>query len=179
MATSRRSTRDLAFVGLSIAVSVVLYAIPILKLPFGGNVTLASYLPLFLVALRLGPRTGLLAGLVLSVIRFAINPYWLHPLQALLDYPLPMMSLALAGFFPTRPYLGMTVGALVKFTSHFLSGVLFFAMYAPEGMHPWLYSLVYNGLTVGGDLVIAMLVFALLPWERIWPSAGASERQRA
>ena len=41
-------------------------------------------------------------------------------------------------------FLAVLIGGLGRFISHFLSGIIFFAQYAPEGQSPWLYSAIYN-----------------------------------
>jgi thiamine transporter len=46
---------------------------------------------------------------------------------------------------------------------HFISGIVFFGMYAPEGMSPVLYSAIYNGGYIGAELVIsAVLIYMLV-----------------
>ena len=72
----------------------------------------------------------------------AIDPYVVHPVQFILDYPLAFSALGLAGLFePTvrGAILGATVAVMARFSCHFLSGVFFFASIAPEGWNPYLY----------------------------------------
>jgi len=46
---------------------------------------------------------------------------------------------------------------------HFISGVVFFGMYAPEGMSPVIYSALYNGSYLAAELIIsALLIYALV-----------------
>ena len=42
-----------------------------------------------------------------------------------------------------------------------LSGVIFFGMWAPEGMHPLLYSVLYNGSYLGMELVITLVIISI------------------
>ena len=51
---------------------------------------------------------------------------------------------------------------VARFLSHFLSGVVFFGMYAPEGMSPVVYSAVYNGSYMLPELVISGILIYLL-----------------
>ena len=51
-------------------------------------------------------------------------------------------------------------------TCHVLSGVVYFGSYAPEGMSPWVYSLVYNLLTSGIEGAFSIAVVLLLPLHR-------------
>ena len=56
---------------------------------------------------------------------------------------------------------------LLRFISHCISGVVFFGSYAPEGISPIIYSLSVNGLAVGGELMICLVLLAFLPVERL------------
>ncbi|MEE8570486.1 MAG: energy-coupled thiamine transporter ThiT, partial [Candidatus Bathyarchaeia archaeon] len=42
--------------------------------------------------------------------------------------------------------------------SHFLSGFLFFAEYAPEGMNPIVYSAIYNGSYLVGEVIVSAII---------------------
>jgi thiamine transporter len=61
--------------------------------------------------------------------------------------------------------LGILVGGFGRFFSHFLSGVFFFASYAPEGMSPIVYSLLVNGSIIGVEVAICFAV-SLIPQVR-------------
>ncbi len=61
-------------------------------------------LPLVFVAVRRGVVPGLTAGLFYGVLQLGLpGAYVLHPAQALLDYPLAFMAVALAGFVRVGP----------------------------------------------------------------------------
>jgi thiamine transporter len=51
---------------------------------------------------------------------------------------------------------------LARFLCHFVSGVVFFASYAPEGWNPYLYSAAYNAAYLLPSLVIALIVVTVL-----------------
>ncbi len=157
-------TKILAEAIVSIALAGVLYAIPFFQLPQGGRVTLASMVPLFFVALRRGPKVGIVAGiafgfvaLVLDSFAFAVNP-----VQVALDYPLAFGALGLAGFFRRLPVVGVIVGVAGRFVCHFISGLVFFAMYAPAGEAPAVYSAVYNGSFLSIELVMSAVIIFIL-----------------
>jgi thiamine transporter len=85
--------------------------------------------------------------------------------QLLLDYPLAFGVLGLAGLFkPTvrGAILGATVAVLARFFCHFLSGVVFFASYAPDGWNPFVYSAAYNAAYLVPSLGIAIVVVVVL-----------------
>ena len=54
------------------------------------------------------------------------------------------------------------MGILGRFLCHFVSGVIFFASFAPPGMSPWLYSVIYNGSYLVPELVISVIVIQVL-----------------
>ena len=152
----------MAEIAVFVALASVLSYIKLFSLPQGGSVTLASMVPILWLALRRGPKVGLFAATVYGVVQFALGPYIYHPAQVLLDYPIAFGLLGLAGFFQKRPFIGVTVGIIGRFVAHFLSGVIFFASYAPEGMNPAVYSAVYNGGYLLVELVISIYVIYLL-----------------
>jgi thiamine transporter len=159
-----RDTRVLTEAALAVALSFVLGFVVLFKMPFGGSVSL-EMIPLILLALRQGWRVGIVAGAAYGLLDLAIDPYVVHPVQLLLDYPLAFGVLGLAGLFrPTVPgaILGSTVAVLARFACHFLSGVIFFASYAPEGWNPFLYSAVYNAAYLAPSLGIAVVVTVVL-----------------
>jgi thiamine transporter len=54
------------------------------------------------------------------------------------------------------------LGIFGRFICHWLSGLIFFAEYAPAGQHPALYSAIYNGSYLGVELVISAALVYLL-----------------
>lgn len=150
---------------LCIALSTALSYFKLFTMPQGGSVSLAM-LPIFIFALRRGGVYGLLAGAVTGLIHLLLGGYVVHPLQALLDYPMAYAALGLAGFFGTKKIAGITAGALANLACAVASGVIFFSSYAPAGTNVWLYSLAYNASTVLPEAAIsAVLVYAV--WPRI------------
>ena len=151
-----------------VALAGALYLIKIFTLPQGGSVTLGSMVPIFLLALRRGPRIGIIGGVAFGLVALVEDVYSgveviFYPAQVILDYPLAFGLLGLAGFFQKIPILGVGIGIAARFCSHFVSGVLFFASYAPAGVSPFVYSAVYNGGFLIPEFVItAALMIALV-----------------
>jgi len=150
-----------------VALATVLSYLKLFSLPQGGSVTAASMVPILWLALRRGPKVGLFAATVYGVVQFALGPYIYHPAQVLLDYPIAFGLLGLAGFFQKHPFIGVTVGIFGRFFAHFLSGVIFFASYAPEGMNSAVYSAFYNGGYMLVELVISIYVVYLLQESKV------------
>ncbi|MGL5244353.1 MAG: energy-coupled thiamine transporter ThiT, partial [Sarcina sp.] len=120
----------LTTIGIAIALSTVLNMLKIYKFPQGGGITLASMIPLLLIAYMYGPLVGMLSGFVFGILSLFLDPYIMHPVQVLFDYPLPYMALGVAGFFKDKKILGAIVAIFCRFIFHFLSGVIFFGSFA-------------------------------------------------
>jgi thiamine transporter len=166
---SKLTPRLIAEMGIAIALAAVLHFIKLWEMPQGGAVTLGTMVPLFIVALRRGPGVGFVTGALYGILEGWIlsgGRFFVHPVQVILDYPLAFGLLGLAGFFPRFPAFGVTVGALARYASHVVSGVVFFSQYAPKGQPVWQYSLVYNATYLGLDFVVAIML-TLLVWERL------------
>jgi thiamine transporter len=159
-----KDTRVLAEAALAVALAFVLGLIKVFQMPFGGSISL-DMVPLILLALRQGPWVGIVAGAAYGLLDLAIEPVALHPVQVLFDYPLAFGVLGLAGCFaPTvrGAILGTIVAVLARFLCHFVSGVVFFASYAPEGWNPLAYSAAYNLAYLVPSLIISLVVVVVL-----------------
>ena len=161
------STHVLVQAAMMSAITIVLAQIHLFQLPQGGEISLGTMVPLILLARNYGSKITLLAGFICGIIGLLLNPFIYHPVQVLLDYPLPYMAMAIVALFRGHLYLGVTAAFAIKFLSHFLSGVIFFAAFAPEGMSPILYSATYNATTLVPDFFICCLILKLLPLKRL------------
>ncbi len=148
---------------LCIALSIALSFIKLFALPQGGSVSL-SMLPLFIFAFRRGGPLGMTAGAITGILHLFLGGYIVHPVQAMLDYPVASAAVGLAGFFKDKKIIGIICGTLSNMFSSVLSGVIFFSAYAPEGMNVWLYSILYNGsVVIPEGIICAILVYLILP----------------
>lgn len=192
--------RLLMEIALAVALSAVLHVVYLYQLPQGGRISL-EMLPIFVIAFRRGLWAGMATGLLASPFIYLLEPFAVHPVQVILDYPLAFALVGAAGLF--RPVwrrfwaagngaasakdlalglaLGITpgvlLGGLLRFASHALSGVLFIGLFAPDvvksGQNVLLYSVVYNGTyMVPTTLVCVVLMWILAPsLERVVPVA--------
>ena len=184
--------RAIAEIGVAVALAAALnwvaQAFP-LRMPQGGSFGL-EMLPILFIAVRRGVLPGVVAGGLFGLLQLtgvAGTPYIYHPLQAVLDYPLAFAALGLAGLVPvgelegasgvTRLTAAVAVGAGGRFVCHFLSGLIFFAEYAPAWEAPWLYSITYNLLYVLPSAVVTALV--LWPALRAYDAAFPDSRRPA
>lgn len=160
------TTKMLVNTAMLVALAAILHQIKIYHMPQGGSVTAASMVPLLLIAFAYGPGMGMLGGFIFGIINFLTSPYIVHPVQVLFDYPLPFMAMGLAGYFKDKFMIGAVVAMALRLLCHFISGLVFFASYAPTGMNPAVYSLVFNGSYIIPNLLITLLVLGLLPTKK-------------
>jgi thiamine transporter len=158
----RFSTKIITEIAMVVALSTVLSFIKIYHLPQGGSITAGSMVPLLWLSLRRGTRIGLFACIIYGLIQFMIEPFAVSPIQVFLDYPLAFGVLGLAGFFKKYPFIGVCLGIGGRFLSHFISGVIFFAEYTPPGMSPLVYSMIYNGSYLLGELIVSGILTYLI-----------------
>ncbi|ADQ05787.1 proton-coupled thiamine transporter YuaJ [Caldicellulosiruptor hydrothermalis 108] len=156
------STKALVYGGVVIALSFILSFIKLYRMPQGGSITPASMLPLFAYAYMFGPFAGIVAGMAYGILQLIQDPYVVHWAQLLLDYPLAFGALGFAGFFRKNLPLGILAGGFGRFVFHFISGVVFFASYAPKGTSPVVYSAIYNATYLGPDLAVCLII-AFIP----------------
>lgn len=170
---SKVDTRRLAESGILLAAALVLSMIKIRVSFLNGSITLASMLPIVVLAYKYGPSWGALCGLVHGILQviegggFAppAKNVWSYILVFILDYAL---AWALVGFIAgllrgasSKPQVSIAVGAFVgiagRFLCSFISGVVIWSVYAPEGQSVWLYSLGVNGAVMVPEMIITSL----------------------
>jgi len=161
------SLRIMVEVPLLVAAAVLLSFLKIFQMPQGGSVSL-EMLPIFILAFRRGGKMGVEGGALLGLVKLLISPYIIHPVQLLMDYPVPFMMLGLAGFGVLRRNreLGVVVGAFLRYLTHVVAGVVFFAEYAPEGTPVLVYSLGYNASYLIPETLLVMTIIFVLRGRR-------------
>lgn len=124
------------------------------EMPFGGQLTLVSMLPMVLISYRYGVKWGLFSGVVYSVLQMALGiktvtaafqaDYFGDGVMILnafimvfLDYVLAYTLLGLGGVFRNKikkPGISLMCGSLValfaRYVAHILSGYILFAGWA-------------------------------------------------
>ncbi|HDI07896.1 MAG TPA: energy-coupled thiamine transporter ThiT [Candidatus Bathyarchaeota archaeon] len=155
------STKVLAEASVTVALTVILREIlpPLYTMPQGGSVTVAGLVPLLWFALRRGTAAGMFAGAVYGLINMSMGGDVVHPVQALLDYPLAFAALGLAGLWKKYPLVGVVFGIAGRFVCSFLAGIIFFTSFSIDGV---VASAVYNGTYLVGELIISLAVMLML-----------------
>ena len=129
-------------------------------------------IPLLIICYRQGLCYGVASGLVFGLIKCIIGGGvgWGLP-SVLLDYVLAYGAVGVAGIFKGKKYLlpvSALLGCLARFIIHFISGVTIYAISTETEIanlatsNAWIYSLIYNGLYMLPNTVIAVAVMALL-----------------
>lgn len=140
-------------VALGTAISLVSEWIPFLNLPFGGTITLASLLPLVLIAYLYGTKWGLGTAFVYSLLQMAVgfrtvsglflpdsDSYMgsagIAFLILLIDYVLAFTSVGLGGIFRKKMsqkwalVWGSVFSLSLCYLFHTLSGAIFYGAWA-------------------------------------------------
>ncbi len=153
----------MARAGIFVALGVLFSQIEIFKMPQGGSVNLCSSLFFVLPGYFFGFKIGLIAGIIGGLTDFFLNPFVLHPAQFLLDYIFAFGFLGIGGslFYKSKKkYFSLMASYLIamflKFICHFLSGIIFFASYAPENMNVFLYSFIYNFSYMSPEVILTL-----------------------
>lgn len=145
------------------------------SLPQGGSVTLAMF-PLLLYIHRWGIGRGLLLGFAYGLLDMLLGQGYAWGWQAIvLDYLLAYTALGLGGLFRGRAwgiFPCIAVGCLGRYLVHHLSGITLYRIVAPTAVKgletlgaiasPHVYSLLYNGVYMLPNTVIALVLAALL-----------------
>ena len=158
------NTKQLVFCSMAMALAVVTSFMKLASLPFGGSITLFSMLFISLTGYFYGLKTGLVTGVAYGVLQMITGPYIYAPLQVLLDYPLAFGALGLSGLFHDKKnglLTGYIIGVFGRYICHVISGYVFFAEYAPEGLNPMLYTLGYNATYILPELIATVILIAI------------------
>ena len=177
MSNTKKITVCAMMIALATVLAWVSNALPFKWLQ-GGSITIASMVPIVIASIITGPKWGLLSGLVYSVLQIllsggvAVPPvqnFGSYFLVVMLDYVVAFGVLGLAGLFYNimgKKKYAMPLSALIvtflRFVCHFLSGILIWGVYAPEGQAVALYSLINNGGYMIPEIIITTVVIALL-----------------
>lgn len=157
------SPKALTASAVAIALAFVLNQITLFKMPQGGSITPLSMLIIILVGYYFGTRQGILAGMAFGLLDLLVNPYVISPIQMLVDYPLAFGALGLGGLLNKYDSVipAYLLGVFGRFIFSFLSGYIFFGMYAPEGFDGFTWSLLYNGSYMGIEALLTVVLLAI------------------
>ena len=165
-------TRALVESAILIAIGSMLSVIRIVELPYGGSVTVASMLPIVIIAYRHGLGRGLVAGLVFGVIQqlLGLNTLsyvstWQSILAViLLDYIVAFLVLGFGGVFrrafkDQAPALvcGSLLVCLLRYACHVISGATVWAGLSIPTADALIYSFAYNATYMIPETVVLLI----------------------
>ena len=162
-------TKRITESAMLLAIAIVLELVSkmfIPEMPFGGQVTLVSMLPVVLISYRHGVKWGLFSAFVYALLEMALGAKTVSAaflpgyfgdgamifnalLMCLLDYIVAFTVLGLGGLFRNKlqnPGVALMCGSLValglRYLTHIASGYILFASYAEwfftqEGFPAW------------------------------------------
>jgi len=177
-------TKKMVTCSILIAIAAVLSVVSPLKMPFGGETTIASMVPIIIIPYLFGLRYGLISSLVFSAIQMILgaqNFGLLAPtfanfsLIALFDYIIAFGVLGLGRQFSKNAVIGGGIVIALRYISHVISGAILWGQFATTEQLAhgvWVYSIVYNATYMVPEFIISVIVLAVLvrvrqiPWEK-------------
>ena len=164
--TDINKTKSVSYAAICAALSFALSYVRFVQLPQGGSVTLASLLPLMIYSYMFGIRRGVVLGAVYGLLQFIQAPWFYHPVQFLLDYPIAFAAIGLAGIFrekklfdnkkPVQFALGALLVVILRYFSHVVSGIFVFGSGDPDNYSAVAWSFLYNSFAFA-DMAISMV----------------------
>ena len=162
---AKLKTKHLVFSAVAMALAMITSFLKLFEAPMGGSVTLFSMLFICCIGYWYGLRTGIMTGVAYGLLQLISDPYIISLPQMITDYLLAFGALGLSGIFCNKKnglVKGYIVGVLGRYLFAFLSGLIFFGMYAEgSGMSAPIYSLAYNGSYLGCEAAITLIVLAI------------------
>ena len=148
------NTKKLTLSAVLLAIATVLSMFKLFELPFGGSVTVASMVPIVLIAYLFGTKWGLFSAFVYSVLQLILGVatgivskmflpgeeqmlLWQAISICVLDYILAYLMLGFGGIFKNKMkhrtpeiVLGAVVATLLSWVMHTVSGYIFYGAWA-------------------------------------------------
>lgn len=166
-----KTTVRLTESAVMLAAAFVLSLIPVVSMPFGGTVTLASMLPILVIAYRHGTPWGLLVGFAGSLLQLLTGLNNLSYATSagaavaivMLDYIVAFTVLGLGGIFrkttqsqTTALVAGAVLCCALRYVCHVISGCTVWAGVSIPDTQGLLYSLSYNAAYMVPETIITV-----------------------
>lgn len=145
-------TKKLVKTAMMIAIATVLSVFTPLQLPFGGGITLASMMPIIIIAYFYGTKWGLFTSFVYSLLQLAlgsstVSAFFLPGesqmtllnavLVCFMDYLLAYTVIGFGGIFRGKfkngilaIVVGVVLALCLRYIVHIISGYIFFGTWA-------------------------------------------------
>ena len=158
---------------IMVALASILSVLKIVDMPVGGSVTLASMLPIVVIAYRHGIGYGMGSALAASLIQlllgfenFSYVTGWQSVIAlAIFDYIIAYAAFGLGGIFKKAiknqalsMVAGISLGNAIRYICHVISGATIWAGLPLPDAASLSYSISYNGVYMLPELIISALV---------------------
>ena len=146
----KMDTKAIAYAAVCLAASFVLSFIKAPAGPFGGSITLASFVPVLIYVYAYGAIPGFFVGIIFGLLNYISGPWWLTPFTFLFDYVLAFAMIGVFGFFRK-----ITKTHLVYYDNGIIADGL-------PATNAYLYSFVYQMIYLPADAAISLAVLIIL-----------------
>lgn len=183
-----RAVKILVESALMVAFATVLSMLKLIEMPYGGSVTLASAVPVLIIAYRHGTKAGLITGAVFAATQqlLGLNNLsyvtgWQSTLAVImLDYMLAFTVIGLGGIFkgkimsPDTPAAkrqavemacGMALVSFIRYILHTVAGATVWAGLSIPTSAALLYSIGYNATYMIPETIVNVAVAAFIGGE--------------
>ncbi|MBQ7386990.1 MAG: energy-coupled thiamine transporter ThiT [Clostridia bacterium] len=165
----KTNLRALTECSIMIALSTVLSIVKLFEMPYGGSITLASMLPIAIIAYRHGTKLGFTSALAVSLIQmllgmknFSYFSTWRSfVVLAVLDYVVAFGVFGISGMFKkklkkqsTALTVGIILASLLRYLCHVISGATIWAGLSIPTEAALVYSFSYNATYMIPETVI-------------------------
>lgn len=166
---NQSKTKSLVECAIMIALATVLSMIKLAELPYGGSITIASMLPIAIIAYRRGMGWGLGSAFVYGIVQqlLGLNSLsyvttWQSVVAViLLDYIVAFTVIGFAGIFRNKienQALGLTLGcvfvSILRYICHVISGATVWAGLSIPTQAALSYSFIYNATYMLPECII-------------------------
>lgn len=166
---NQSKTKSLVECAIMIALATVLSMIKLAELPYGGSITIASMLPIAIIAYRRGMGWGLGSAFVYGIVQQLLGLNSLSHVTTwqsvvaviLLDYIVAFTVIGFAGIFRNKienQALGLTLGcvfvSILRYICHVISGATVWAGLSIPTQAALSYSFIYNATYMLPECII-------------------------
>lgn len=166
------TARKIAECAIMIALATILSILEVVKLPYGGGITLASMLPLVVIGYRHGTKWGLTSSFVFGAISLVLGLNTLSYVTGvasviaviMLDYIVAFGVIGLSGFArKMQPQsksliIGGLIACFARYTCHVISGATVWAGLSIPTAAALYYSIIYNATYMLPETLILVVV---------------------
>ncbi len=191
-----RKSKVLTESAIMIALSTVLSILKIAEMPYGGSVTVASVLPVAIIAYRHGVKTGLFAGVVHAALQLVLGlsalsyaPTWQSAVAIIiLDYVAAFTVIGFAGVFrksTKNQAAALTSGVLLisvlRYVCHVISGATVWAGISVPTAAALAYSFIYNATYMIPETIVlavaTLYIGSLIDFRMPYPKRIAMKKE--